>query len=89
MLKVTITKDEIAKLETETFQGKIYIIDSIAKAKKAIDFLSKQDLIGFDTETRPSFRKGEVRPMALMQLSTFDECFLFRINKRINANARN
>jgi ribonuclease D len=38
-------------------------------------------LIGFDTETRPSFRKGEVRPMALMQLSTFDECFLFRINK--------
>lgn len=81
MLKITITKDEISKLDTETFPGKIYIIDSTANAKKSIDFLSKQQLIGFDTETRPSFKKGAVRPMALMQLSTLNECFLFRINK--------
>lgn len=81
MFQITINKDEIAELEVETFPGRIHIIESAAQARKAIAFLRKQDCIGFDTETRPSFKKGVFRPMALMQLSTFEECFLFRINK--------
>ncbi|MBE6309424.1 MAG: 3'-5' exonuclease domain-containing protein 2 [Bacteroidales bacterium] len=81
MQKITISKEEIATLNIETFKGQIYIIDTIANAKKALTYLNKQKLIGFDTETRPSFKKGVVRPMALMQLSTYNECFLFRINK--------
>ena len=81
MLKVTITKEELAELETESFSGKIYVINSISKARKAISYLKKCDFLGFDTETRPSFQKGVLRKMALMQLSTNDECFLFRINK--------
>ena len=81
MLKVTITKEELAELEVESFPGKIYIINSVADARKAITYLKKYNYLGFDTETRPSFQKGVLRKMALMQLSTHDECFLFRINK--------
>ena len=36
--------------------------------------------MGVDTETRPSFRKGEVHKVALLQISTEDTCFLFRLN---------
>ncbi|MDL2215019.1 3'-5' exonuclease domain-containing protein 2, partial [Dysgonomonas sp. OttesenSCG-928-M03] len=43
-------------------------------------YLEKFDTIGFDTETRPSFTKGQTRKIALMQLSTEDTCFLFRLN---------
>lgn len=81
MTTVTITKEEIAELETVDYDGKIYVINSIADAKKALTYLRKQKYIGFDTETRPSFKKGISRKMALMQLATEDECFLFRICK--------
>lgn len=81
MQKVTITKDEIGTLEVECFPGKIHIINSLSQAKTAIIYLRKHKYLGFDTETRPSFKKGALRPMALMQISTHDECFLFRINK--------
>lgn len=62
------------------FPGKLHVIDNAADAMQAVAWLSKQDAIGFDTETRPSFRKGEVHNVALVQLSTMDECFLFRVN---------
>lgn len=81
MQKITITKDEIAMLDTECFPGKIHVINSLSQAKTAITYLRKHKYLGFDTETRPSFKKGALHPMALMQISTHDECFLFRINK--------
>ncbi len=81
MQKITITKEELVSLDTETFPGEIHVINSVSDARKAITFLKKNKYIGFDTETRPSFQKGVIRKMALMQLSTHDECFLFRINK--------
>lgn len=80
MKKVTITKDEIAELNKVVYKGTIHIIDSTSKARSAIAHLRKQKIVGFDTETRPSFKKGVVRNMALMQIATFSECFLFRIN---------
>ena len=81
MQKITITKEEIAELDAVTFPGTIHVINSLTQARKAIAYLRKQKLVGFDTETRPSFKKGVLRSMALMQISTQDECFLFRINK--------
>ena len=80
MIKATITKDEIATLEKVDYTGNIYVINSVSQAKVAITHLNKFKIVGFDTETRPSFKKGELRNMALMQISTLDECFLFRIN---------
>lgn len=63
------------------FEGKIHVIDNAADARAAVAFLMRQPYIGFDTETRPSFHKGELHNVALVQLSTLDECFLFRVNR--------
>ena len=60
------------------FPGDIHVIDSIYHVKEAVRVLSNSPLVGFDTETKPSFRKGIVHKTALIQISTLDECFLFR-----------
>ena len=60
------------------FPGDIHVIDSIYNVNEAVRELSNSPLVGFDTETRPSFRKGVVHKTALIQISTLDECFLFR-----------
>jgi len=75
-----ITKEQIAELPTIHFQGRHILIDNIADAQKSIAFLSKQAIVGFDTETRPSFTKGHPHKVALLQLSTLEECFLIRLN---------
>lgn len=75
-----ITKDQIAELPTVHYQGRPILISNIADARKAIAYLSTQPMVGFDTETRPSFVKGHPHKVALLQLSTADECFLIRLN---------
>lgn len=76
----SITKEEIANLPVEEFTGRIVVVQTEKEAMKAITYLSAFPVIGFDTETRPAYRKGTVRGVALMQLSTPDTCFLIRLN---------
>jgi len=76
----SITKEEIASFEVEEFPGKIYVIDNPLDAKKATRYLSQFEFLGFDTETRPSFKRGDLHSVSLIQLSTSDTCFLFRLN---------
>lgn len=76
----TITKEEIAKYEVEEFSGRIIVINTLQDTEKAVRYLSEFKVIGFDTETRPAFKKGSVHSVALIQLSTNDTCFLFRIH---------
>ncbi len=75
-----ITKEQVATLPVVSFPGRTILIDNAADARSAISWLAKQSMVGFDTETRPSFRKGCVHKPSLMQLSTPDECFLLRLN---------
>lgn len=77
---VTISKEALASLPAADFKGKIFVIDSPDKVAEAIDRLREAPLIGFDTETRPSFRKGLIYNVALIQLATPDACYLFRTN---------
>lgn len=77
----TITKEELSKLPLEEFPGKIFVIQTAEDADKAVNYLSQFKLLGFDTETRPAFKKGSVHGVALIQLATEDTCFLFRLNK--------
>jgi len=79
-MESSITKETISTLEQETFEGRIVVVQSLTEAKKAVKFLSGHSLIGFDTETRPTFKKGVHYDIALIQLSTEDTCFLFRLN---------
>ncbi|WP_165023948.1 MULTISPECIES: 3'-5' exonuclease [unclassified Dysgonomonas] len=76
----TITKEQISGLPQESFAGRIIVVQTENEAEKACQYLEKYDSIGFDTETRPAFRKGVSHKIALMQLSTNDTCFLFRLN---------
>jgi len=76
----TISKEQISGLPIAKFEGRIIIVQTEKDAKKAVDYLLTFDRVGFDTETRPSFKKGKSHKIALMQLSTDDTCFLFRLN---------
>lgn len=81
MFKESITKEELTDLPLRRFDGEIMVIDSINDAKWAVKALRKQKVIGFDTETKPAFKKGVFNQVALLQLSTAKNAFLFRLNK--------
>ena len=74
-------KTKIGSLPRIVFPGRKIVILTEAEAKKAVDYLLQQDLLGFDTETRPVFKKGKSNKVALLQVSTRDTCFLFRLNR--------
>lgn len=80
-MNISISKQQLAALPAAHFCGTIIIVDTAEDADKAVEKLRKAPLIGFDTETRPSFKKGQTFNVALMQLSTADTCYLFRLNK--------
>lgn len=75
-----ISKEQLSGYPQEIFPGRIIVVLNESDAIKACDYLSAFDVIGFDTETRPAFKKGVSHNIALMQLSTDDTCFLFRLN---------
>ncbi len=76
----TISKEQIKELPKATYHGRIYVVQTEAEADKAVLFLKSQHLVGIDSETRPSFRKGQTHKVALLQVATEDSCFLFRLN---------
>ncbi len=73
-------KKDIPALPRYAFGGRIVVVQSLAEAERAADILMKCERIGIDTETRPSFKKGIVHKVALLQASTSEICFLFRLN---------
>ncbi|MDE7443737.1 MAG: 3'-5' exonuclease domain-containing protein 2, partial [Muribaculaceae bacterium] len=78
---IHVTKEQLAQMPTVSYSGRITVVETLPLAIKAIAYLRDQDVVGFDTETRPSFRKGHVNSVALIQIATKDQCFLFRINR--------
>jgi hypothetical protein len=74
-------KRTIVTLPRVTFPGEIKVIENEEDAEAAVDFLLSQEILGVDTETRPSFKKGVAFIVALLQVSTLDVCYLFRLNK--------
>jgi Ribonuclease D len=79
--QASISKESIAGLPTAAFDGKIIVVHSVEELEYAIAHLSAHKLIGFDTETKPSFSRGQTHKVALLQLSTDEICFLIRLNE--------
>ena len=79
--KENISADELKDYDLSWFKGKIVVVDSPEKFTGIISKLAKQKVLGFDTETRPSFKKGRKNKVSLIQLSTGNLACLFRINK--------
>lgn len=82
-LKKRVDKQELQEYPVKKFPGKAYIIDNIDQVQEAVEYLSEYKYIGFDTESKPTFVKGKsnINPIALMQLSSGDRAYLFRINR--------
>ncbi len=77
-----ISKEELATLPLREFDGHPVTVINLEHAEIATRQIREgKCLVGFDTETRPSFRKGEYHKVALVQLSIGKFCFLFRLNK--------
>ena len=74
-------KSIINSLPLVTFPGKIIVVLNEYEADRAVEYLLSCDVLGVDTETRPAFRKGNNHKVALLQVSTHDTCFLFRLNR--------
>lgn len=79
--KENITVEEIAECELSWFKGEIVVVDNLKTYYEVFPKLLGSDLLGFDTETKPSFKKGSKNTVSLIQLSTSNLACLFRINK--------
>ena len=75
-----VEKNAIARLKRVVFPGKIVVVVSPEEAERCVDYLLSQRVLGFDTETRPAFKRGEHFKCSLLQVSAEDSCFLFRLN---------
>ena len=79
-LKISISPEEINQLPLRTFDGKSVVVSDALLLPKVIKEISKYDVVGFDTETRPSFKKGQVYQVSLLQLAVPKKAYLIRIN---------
>ena len=81
MYQNEISKEEVAALELIQFEGPISLIDSLESFEKEIDQIARQPVLGFDTETRPSFKKGKVYPTSLIQIASLEQAWIIRVNR--------
>lgn len=81
MFNQHITHEEIEALPYVAFGGKITIVDRPEKVAAAVSYLMQEKILGYDTETRPSFTRGVHYGVSLVQLSSADQAYLFRIDK--------
>lgn len=80
-IKRKFDKADLQSLPRVLFGGRVIVVISQREVEQAVRYLMRQPLLGFDTETRPSFKRGTHYKVALMQVSTPDTCFLFRLNR--------
>lgn len=81
IIKKKITKEEIQKLPTVGYEGGITVVNTPQEVERAVAHLKQSSLLGMDSETRPSFKKGQVNKVALLQISNGETTYLFRLNK--------
>jgi len=81
MYQNEITKDEVAALELIQYEGPINVIDSVEAFEQEIGQIAQEQVLGFDTETRPSFKKGKVYPTSLIQISSLKQAWILRVKR--------
>lgn len=80
IVKRTISKEEVKELPKVLFAGRIHVVQTETEAEKAVAYLQSHPILGIDSETRPSFTKGQIHKVALLQIASQECCFLFRLN---------
>ncbi len=80
-LQNKISKEAIKTMPTASYEGLIKVIDTPELLEEAMKELDGHTILGIDSETRPSFKKGEMHKVSLLQIATSSCCYLFRLNK--------
>lgn len=80
-MQKTISKEALSELPLQHFEGNIVVVEDESKIEELVHELEQYPVIGFDTETKPSFQKGKVNTVSLLQFATPDRGYLFRLNK--------
>ena len=80
IIRRSIDKEEVKDMPKALFPGQIHVIQTPQEAERAVAYLKKCPILGIDSETRPSFTKGQSHKVALLQVSSEEHCFLFRLN---------
>jgi ribonuclease D len=75
-----VTDDELRKLPLLQFEGRVTLIDNMQKFRQVMGEIGRPSVLGFDTETRPSFKKGQRHKVSLLQLADEKRAWLFRLN---------
>ncbi len=81
MFQSEISKEQVAELDLIQFEGPIRVIETLEDFEQEIGNLSRESILGIDTETRPSFKKGTTYPTSLIQLSSLDQAWILRVNR--------
>jgi ribonuclease D len=81
MFQSEISKEEVADLDLIQYDGPIKLITNEESFLEEIPHIREQTILGFDTETRPSFKKGVVYPTALIQISALDQAWIIRVSR--------
>nr|WP_321453246.1 3'-5' exonuclease [uncultured Carboxylicivirga sp.] len=80
-MQKTISKEALSELPLQHFEGDVVVVEDETKIEELVRELEQHSVIGFDTETKPSFQKGKSNKVALLQLATSEQGYLFRLNK--------
>lgn len=80
MYPITISSEEINELDLQRYEGKVHIVTTEDQVAAAMKKIAQEKAVGFDTETKPAFKKGEFNDVSLIQIATSREVFLIRVN---------
>lgn len=79
--KLNISNEEMLLLSLRAYSGKVILIQTAEELDAAVKTIQNVEILGFDTETRPSFKRGEFYKVSLVQLATPDAVYLIQIQK--------
>ncbi|MCK4766282.1 MAG: 3'-5' exonuclease domain-containing protein 2 [Candidatus Aminicenantes bacterium] len=81
------SSEYINSLPVVRFNGKVVVVQSRGQEEEAVKLLRQERYVGFDTESKPAFKKGESYPISLVQLATKDTAYLLQLKKTKFSNA--
>jgi len=73
-----VSREEVNALPIQRYEGPVHVVNTAGELASAMSDLRMETVVGFDTETRPSFRAGESYPPSLAQLATARAVYLLR-----------
>jgi ribonuclease D len=80
-LRSSISREDMANLPIRRYEGEVRLVESAEALARAADEIRRERVLGFDTETRPAFRKGESYPPSLLQLAGQSAVWIFRLQR--------